>query len=98
LKTTKTHPSLAAPTFWLSILSTLLARQSKSTTGDTALSALPSISRHLGIQRIYLFHHDPAYDDKKVFGILQSARWYLDHLSIKGIEVHLAMEGLEIRL
>jgi phosphoribosyl 1,2-cyclic phosphodiesterase len=66
--------------------------------GHSAFSLALDFASTWGIQRIYLFHHDPAYDDKKVFGILQSARWYLDHLSIKGIEVHLAMEGLEIRL
>jgi hypothetical protein len=45
-----------------------------------------------------MFHHDPAYDDHKLYGILQSARWYLERMNIKGIELSLAFEGLEISL
>lgn len=51
-----------------------------------------------GIRNLYLFHHDPAYDDRKLGEILQSARWYADYAAHDAVQVHLAAEGQEIRL
>ena len=66
--------------------------------GHSAFSLALDFASIWGIHKVYLFHHDPAYDDKKLGAILQSARWYVDHLSIRGVEVYLATEGTEIRL
>lgn len=66
--------------------------------GHSAFSLALDFASTWGIRKVYLFHHDPAYDDKKLSSILQSARWYVDHLSIRGVEVNLATEGTEIRL
>lgn len=46
------------------------------------------------IKKIYLFHHEPKYDDKKIYSILESARWYANSVKNK-IQVELAIEGLE---
>jgi len=66
--------------------------------GHSAFSMAVDFASTWGIKKLILFHHDPTYDDKKLFGIQQSARWYMEHMSIHGIEVSLATEGTEIRL
>ncbi len=50
------------------------------------------------VKKLYLFHHEPAYDDKKLNSILESARWYARYVSQKPIEIYLASEGMEIKL
>ncbi len=66
--------------------------------GHSAFSMAVDFASTWGIRKLVLFHHDPSYDDRKLNGILQSARWYVEHMSIRGIEVTLATEGSEIRL
>jgi phosphoribosyl 1,2-cyclic phosphodiesterase len=50
------------------------------------------------IKHMVLFHHDPTYGDHKLYNMLQSARWYLERMNIRGVELTLATEGLEIQL
>ena len=50
------------------------------------------------IKNLYLFHHEPTYDDKKLNSILESARWYSKYIAQGEIKVHLAVEGRELRL
>lgn len=66
--------------------------------GHSAFSLAADFASNWGIHKLVLFHHDPTYDDRKLHGILQSAHWYIDHMSIKGVEVLLATEGTEITL
>ena len=66
--------------------------------GHTAFSMAVEFAVNWGIKHLVLFHHDPTYDDRKLYGILQSARWYLQRMDVKGIEISLAVEGLEISL
>jgi phosphoribosyl 1,2-cyclic phosphodiesterase len=66
--------------------------------GHSAFSMAVDFASTWGIKKLVLFHHDPTYDDKKLFGIQQSARWYMEHMSIHGIDVNLAVEGSEIQL
>ncbi len=66
--------------------------------GHSAFSMAIDFASNWGIGKVVLFHHDPTYDDRKLYGIQQSARWYTDHMSIKGVEVMLAREGLELNL
>ncbi len=49
---------------------------------------------HVG--RLYMFHHEPQYDDKKLYKNLQAARWYAQRLGNEALEVFLAEEGPEI--
>ena len=51
-----------------------------------------------GIKKVYLFHHEPAYDDKKLNSILEAARWYAQYINHSDIEVYLAKESQEIVL
>ncbi len=66
--------------------------------GHSAFSLAVDFAANWGIKHLVLFHHDPTYDDRKLFNNLQSARWYTDRIGIKGIEISLAMEGMEITL
>jgi len=66
--------------------------------GHSAFSMAADFAATWGIKQLVLFHHDPTYDDKKLFNILQSARWYTERMGIKDIEITLAMEGMEINL
>jgi phosphoribosyl 1,2-cyclic phosphodiesterase len=66
--------------------------------GHSAFSLAVDFAANWGIQHMVLFHHDPAYDDRKLFNILQSARWYTERMNIKGVRISLAMEGMEISL
>ena len=64
--------------------------------GHSAFSLAVDFTANWGIKHMVMFHHDPSYDDHKLYGLLQSARWYLDRMNIKDIELTLAYEGLEI--
>jgi phosphoribosyl 1,2-cyclic phosphodiesterase len=66
--------------------------------GHSAFSMAVDFAANWGIRHLVLFHHDPAYDDKKLANILQSARWYTERMGIKGIKISLAMEGMELSL
>ena len=46
-----------------------------------------------GIKHLYMFHHEPMYDDKKVHSILQSARWYAEYEAHSPLKVDIAVEG-----
>lgn len=67
--------------------------------GHSSYSLAVDFAAEWGIKKLYLFHHEPLYDDRKVFTIEKSARWYLKHLSNhKGLEIFLAVEHTEIDL
>jgi phosphoribosyl 1,2-cyclic phosphodiesterase len=66
--------------------------------GHNAFSMAVDFAANWNIGHLVLFHHDPGYDDHKLFTILQSAKWYMERLNIKDIRISLAMEGLEIVL
>jgi phosphoribosyl 1,2-cyclic phosphodiesterase len=66
--------------------------------GHSAFSMGVDFAAHWGVKHLALFHHDPTYDDRKLFSILQSAKWYTERINIRGIEISLATEGLEIIL
>ena len=51
-----------------------------------------------GIKKVFLFHHEPVYDDKKLNSILEAARWYAQYINHSDIEVYLAKESQEIVL
>ncbi|GHV96217.1 MBL fold hydrolase [Spirochaetia bacterium] len=66
--------------------------------GHSAFSLAVDFAANWGIKHMVMFHHDPTYNDRKLYNILQSARWYIERMNIKGIELTLATEGLEISL
>jgi phosphoribosyl 1,2-cyclic phosphodiesterase len=50
------------------------------------------------IKKLFLFHHDPTYDDKKLYSILKAARMYSRYISRKNVEVYLSQEGMSFEL
>lgn len=50
------------------------------------------------IKNLILFHHEPMYDDNKMFSILKSANWYKQYQQNSKMTVSLAKEGMEIIL
>ncbi len=51
-----------------------------------------------GIKQLYMYHHDPLYDDHRLYKNLQSARWYARNLGNTELEVYVSEEGLEVAL
>jgi phosphoribosyl 1,2-cyclic phosphodiesterase len=66
--------------------------------GHSAFSLAVDFTANWGIKHLIMFHHDPTYDDRKLFNILQSARWYTERMGIRGVQITLAMEGMELTL
>ena len=50
------------------------------------------------VKTLVLFHHEPRYDDRMLFGIRRSAQWHGEQLGSRGLEIISAQEGLELRL
>ena len=52
-----------------------------------------------GVKRLALTHHDPGYDDEKLYEILKKAKDYLSiYQSGRSLELYLAYEGLTFSL
>jgi phosphoribosyl 1,2-cyclic phosphodiesterase len=66
--------------------------------GHTSYSMAVDFAAEWNIRTLALFHHDPVYDDRKVHGMLNSAKWYRARLHKRSFEVILAKEGSEIEL
>ena len=66
--------------------------------GHSAFCYAVDFAVHWGVKRLYLYHHEPAYDDKKLNSILQSARWYAKFVCHSEIKVYLAMENQEFEV
>ncbi|MDR2398306.1 MAG: MBL fold metallo-hydrolase [Spirochaetaceae bacterium] len=66
--------------------------------GHSAFSMAVDFAAHWKIKHLVLFHHEPTYDDRKLYSLLQSAQWYIERMGFKGLTVSLATEGLEISL
>jgi phosphoribosyl 1,2-cyclic phosphodiesterase len=66
--------------------------------GHSAFSMAVDFAANWGIKHLILFHHDPTYDDKKLYNILQSARWYAERINLRDIKISLAIEGMEMSL
>ena len=59
--------------------------------GHNSFNVAVDFAANWNIKHVVLFHHDPAYDDQKLFDILESAQMYTKRMKIKGIKISLAM-------
>ncbi len=66
--------------------------------GHSSYSLCVDFASVWSIKKLILFHHEPTYDDNKMYSILQSARWYKQYQQNSNISVSLAKEGMEIVL
>lgn len=62
--------------------------------GHSSYSLGVEFASSWNISKLYLFHHEPSYDDRKLYRNLQSARWYADRGGHGGVEIDLAREGV----
>jgi len=70
----------------------------KENWGHSAFCYAVDFAVHWNIKHLYLYHHEPTYDDKKLNSILQAARWYAEYTEHSNIKIDLAKEGLELDL
>lgn len=70
----------------------------KENWGHSAFCYAIDFAEAWNIKTVYLFHHEPTYDDRKLDSILESAKWYASYATSANIELHLAIEGQDIKL
>lgn len=70
----------------------------KQNWGHSAFCYAIDFAVYWNIKKLYLFHHEPVYDDKKLNSLLKAARWYAKYVVHSDIEIHLAREDLTIVL
>jgi ribonuclease BN (tRNA processing enzyme) len=61
--------------------------------GHTAYTMAVNCATIWNIETLFLTHHEPAYTDKKVYGILDEAIEHKRHLGGSPLEIKLAREG-----
>jgi len=66
--------------------------------GHSSYSLAVDFASEWKIPKLVLFHHEPKYDDKKIYKILNSAKWYEKHIENSNLEIYLAKEELEFTL
>ncbi|MCL1994487.1 MAG: MBL fold metallo-hydrolase [Spirochaetes bacterium] len=66
--------------------------------GHSSFTSAVDFAVNWGIKHMVMFHHEPLYNDRKLYGIFHSAQWYLKRMDIKGLEISLACEGKELNL
>jgi len=66
--------------------------------GHSSYSLAVDFSAAWNIKNLVLFHHEPLYDDKKMYSILKSSTWYLNHLEQRGVKIYLAREQMELAI
>lgn len=64
--------------------------------GHSAFCYAVDFAAKWNIKNLYLFHHEPSYDDRKLNDILETARWYARYIERRDVNVFLAREGIEI--
>jgi phosphoribosyl 1,2-cyclic phosphodiesterase len=71
---------------------------SKFDFGHTSYTMAVNLAVEWNVKRLALFHHEPRYDDRKIFGMLRRAHWHGEQLQAGRLEILTAQEGLEISL
>jgi phosphoribosyl 1,2-cyclic phosphodiesterase len=69
---------------------------SKFDFGHTSYTMAVNLAVEWQVKKLILFHHEPRYDDRKIFGMLRKAHWHLDQLETQGLTIMTAQEGLEL--
>ena len=77
---------------------TVLDHIAKKNWGHSAFCYAVDFAVHWGIKNVYLFHHEPTYDDKKLYSIVQAAKWYAQYIAHEDLNIELAKEDMEIEL
>lgn len=70
----------------------------KATWGHSSFCYAVDFATFWGIKNLYLFHHDPTYDDKKLEEIREASAWYAKYIAHSTLNVYLACEGMETQI
>jgi phosphoribosyl 1,2-cyclic phosphodiesterase len=71
---------------------------SKFDFGHTSHTMAVNLAVEWRVKKLVLFHHEPRYDDRKIFGMLRKARWHEEQLDAPGLPILTAQEGLEVEI
>jgi phosphoribosyl 1,2-cyclic phosphodiesterase len=71
---------------------------SKFDYGHTSYTMAVNLAMEWKVKTLVLFHHEPQYDDRKLFGIARSAAWHKEQLGTGPLRILTAQEGLELTL
>lgn len=77
---------------------TMEEAHAKEKWGHSAFCYAIDFALSMNIKKVYLFHHEPMYDDKKINSILSAAKWYTTFISHDQVKVELAVEGVETEI
>lgn len=64
----------------------------KENWGHSAFCYAIDFAESWKIKKMFMFHHEPTYDDRKLNTILESAKWYANYVSDGGLEIDIARE------
>lgn len=62
--------------------------------GHTAYTMAVNVAHQWKVKNLALTHHEPSYDDEKVFGICEEAQMHAEQLGDHKLRIHLAREGM----
>lgn len=68
----------------------------KENWGHSSFSHALDFSSLCNIKKLFLFHHEPMYDDKKLYSILNNTKMYADYSNSKITFIDLAKEGQSV--
>jgi len=71
---------------------------SKFDFGHTSSTMAVNLAVEWKVKTLVLFHHEPRYDDRKIFAIERGAQWHRQNLGTGNLEIITAQEGMEIVL
>ncbi|MCF7938885.1 MAG: MBL fold metallo-hydrolase [Spirochaetales bacterium] len=66
--------------------------------GHSSYSLAVDFAVEWNIPHLVLFHHEPKYNDNRLFSVLNSANWYAKHVGKVRPKLTLATEDLELNL
>lgn len=66
--------------------------------GHSSYSLGVDFAKAWNIRRLYLFHHEPQYDDRQLYKNLLAARWYAQRIGYTDLEIQLARESQTVEL
>ena len=70
----------------------------KENWGHSSYSSAIDFAELWNIKKLFMFHHEPTYDDKKLESLLNSGRVYQKYKQNMLPELHLATEGMVVEL
>lgn len=62
--------------------------------GHTSFSVSADFAQAMNVKKLVFFHHEPTYNDQKIFSFKQSAQWYQEYSGNNKVEIVIAREGL----